>query len=77
MTNGFTVGDVVPRDFSEEGEYTVKVRSAGEPKGPVKVSRLADGKLQVSCPEAIGAVAPGQSVVFYDGERLVSGGVIL
>lgn len=77
VTNGFMVGDVVPRDFSEEGEYTVKVRSAGEPKGPVKVSRLADGKLQVFCPEAIGAVAPGQSAVFYDGERLVSGGVIL
>jgi tRNA-specific 2-thiouridylase len=77
VTQSFTVGDVVPKDFPKEGIFTVKVRSAGEPKGPVKVVRLADGKVQVFCPETIGAVAPGQSAVFYDGERLVSGGVIL
>jgi tRNA U34 2-thiouridine synthase MnmA/TrmU len=77
VTQSFTVGDVVPKDFPKEGIFTVKVRSAGEPKGPVKVVRLADGNVQVFCPETIGAVAPGQSAVFYDGERLVSGGVIL
>lgn len=39
----------------------VKVRSAGEPR------LLADG--------VVGA-APGQSAVFYDGERVVGGGII-
>ena len=39
----------------------VKVRSAGEPR------LLADG---------ISGVAPGQSAVFYDGDRLVGGGII-
>ena len=40
----------------------VKVRSAGEPK------LLADGIL---------GVAPGQSAVFYDGDEIVGGGIIL
>ena len=40
----------------------VKVRSAGEPK------RLADG---------LSGVAPGQSAVFYDGDEVVGGGIIV
>ena len=40
----------------------VKVRSAGEPK------TLADG---------IAGIAPGQSAVFYDGDEVVGGGIIV
>ena len=40
----------------------VKVRSAGEPK------LLADG---------IAGIAPGQSAVFYDGDEIVGGGIIV
>mgnify|MGYP003316691138 CR=1 FL=1 len=40
----------------------VKVRSAGEPR------LLSDG---------ISGVAPGQSAVFYDGDRIIGGGIII
>jgi len=50
---------------------TVKVRSAGEPHGPV----FWRGET-VSCPEGISGVAPGQSAVFYRGDEIVGGAVI-
>lgn len=59
-----------------EGELTVKVRSAGEPRGPVRVNVIGKGMAQVLCPEGISAVAPGQSAVFYRGDEIVGGGII-
>ena len=50
---------------------SVKVRSAGEPRGPVTVERDS-----VKCPNGIAGVAPGQSAVFYDGDVVVGGGII-
>ena len=50
----------------------VKVRSAGEPRGPV----VWEG-VRVVCPEGISGVAPGQSAVFYRGEEIVGGGIIV
>ena len=55
----------------DEGALTVKVRSAGEPKGPV----VWEGG-RVICPEGISGVAAGQSAVFYRGEEIVGGGII-
>ena len=49
----------------------VKVRSAGEPKGPV----IWNGET-VQCPVGISGVAPGQSAVFYCGDEIVGGGII-
>ena len=50
---------------------SVKVRSAGEPRGPVTVEGDS-----VKCPNGIAGVAPGQSAVFYDGDVVVGGGII-
>ena len=71
----FKVADRV--GFSRSGEdaaspLMVKVRSAGEPKGPVSV----EGDV-VRCPEGIVGIAPGQSAVFYDGDEVVGGGIIV
>ena len=59
------------REASGRGGLFVKVRSAGEPKGPVtfdgSVCRSDDGLF---------GVAPGQSAVFYCGDRVLCGGII-
>ncbi|MCQ2395535.1 MAG: 7-cyano-7-deazaguanine synthase [Kiritimatiellae bacterium] len=49
----------------------VKVRSAGEPKGPV----IWNGET-VACPDGIAGIAPGQSAVFFRGDEIVGGGII-
>lgn len=53
------------------GELTVKVRSAGDPKGPV----TWDGAT-VRCPTGLAGVAPGQSAVLYRGDEIVGGGIV-
>lgn len=58
------VGDV-------SGEVMVKIRSAGEPKGPVKVEGGT-----VFCATPLSGVSPGQSAVFYRDEEVVGGGII-
>ena len=56
---------------SMQGEVMVKVRSAGEPKGPVNI----EGDRVFSSEGMIG-VSPGQSAVFFRGEEVVGGGII-
>ncbi len=72
----FAVGDMRWMGRAEgDGEIRcrVKIRSTGEPAGPVTLSRgvcVADGG-------GLFGVAPGQSAVFYDdGGRIICGGVI-
>lgn len=53
-------------------ECFVKIRSAGEPRGPVFLKGYS-----ATFPKGIRGVAPGQSAVFYDGEgRILVAGVI-
>ena len=59
-----------------EGEYSIRVRH----RAPLALASLKyadDGTLifTLSSPER--AVAPGQSVVIYDGERCIGGGIVV
>ena len=63
-------------DFTAPFTTTAKIRY-GNRECECEVSPLADGRLaKVIFKEKQRAVTPGQSVVFYDGEILVGGGVI-
>ena len=53
----------------------VKVRSAGEPKGPVTVERTPSG-LRVRAADGLTGVAPGQSAVFFRADEILGGGII-
>ena len=72
----FDISDVVGGE-SLQGELAVKIRSGGEPKGPVTVRMNADGSARVFCTSGISGVAPGQSAVFYRGDEVIGGGIIL
>ena len=43
---------------------------------PARVTRTGDCEFRVDCERPVRAIAPGQSVVCYDGDRVVCGGVI-
>ena len=72
----FEIGSLVEFPCGLEGALSVKVRSAGEPKVPVKVEKLGDGRARVCCEEGIVGVAPGQSAVFYRNDEVAGGGII-
>ena len=73
VVHEFKIADVVGAGRpGYDGALMVKVRSAGEPKGPV----FWEGDT-VRCPEGLAGVAPGQSSVFYRGEEIVGGGIIV
>ena len=52
-----------------------KVRYSAKPADAV-ISPLPDGRVKVSFKEKQRAITKGQSVVFYDGEIVVGGGII-
>lgn len=66
--------------LSEPLECVAKIRSSQQPT-PVRVIPLPDGKLEVRFYAKQKAIAPGQSVVFYEkegssAEILIGGGII-
>ncbi len=72
-------GDLAFPDGEAPGEVfscTAKIRYAAPP-APCTVTVQRDGRAAVSFADAQRAVTPGQSVVFYDGDRLLGGGTIL
>ena len=60
---------------AEPVRCTAKIRY-GRREGACTASMLVDGRLRVEFDEPQRAVTPGQSVVLYDGERVLGGGDI-
>lgn len=68
----FTDGAAPGTAFSCEAKIRYGMRPAA-----ASVALQPDGRAVVSFHDAQRAVTPGQSVVFYDGDRLIGGGEIL
>lgn len=47
-----------------------------QPEQPATVEQISEDKIRIEFDEPQRAITPGQSVVFYDGEYVVGGGVI-
>ena len=66
----------IPFDkLEKEIKVTAKVRYAGKP-AEATIYPEPYGKVRVSFKEKQGAITRGQSVVFYDGNIVVGGGII-
>lgn len=73
LFRGLEVGEAnLLADLPEEVEVQVRYRTP-----PVRARVLSHAPLRLRFLEPVFAVAPGQSAVFYQGERLLGGGVIL
>ncbi|MEG0238178.1 MAG: tRNA 2-thiouridine(34) synthase MnmA [Clostridium sp.] len=62
-------------ELKEEMEVQAKVRYAAKPSDAV-IKPLPGGKIKVCFKDNQRAITKGQSVVFYDGEVVVGGGII-
>jgi tRNA-specific 2-thiouridylase len=54
---------------------TVQVRHRAAPAA-AEIVRLEDGEIELALDEPVTAITPGQSVVLYDGDRVLGGGFI-
>lgn len=71
----FAISEVLwHEDISNLNQISVKVRSAGEPR---LVKDFSPESNVFRLAEAIGGIASGQSAVFYSGDRLLGGGIIV
>ncbi len=62
-------------ELKEEMRVTAKIRYAAKEE-PAKIIPMDDGNVKVVFDEKVRAITAGQSVVFYDGDIVVGGGVI-
>jgi tRNA-specific 2-thiouridylase len=78
MASGLTANQVnlVRHDrIADEIQVTAKIRY-NDPGHPGKLSQNADGVIQIVFDEPKRAITPGQSVVFYQEDEVLGGGVI-
>ena len=58
-------------------DITIKIRGIGvNPEQPVSIERWEDGFMRHT-PDAAYAPAKGQPLVFYRGERVIGGGIVV
>lgn len=78
FSHGLTASDTnfisIPL-LREEMRVNAKIRYNAK-EAPALISPLQDGRIKVMFDEPQRAITPGQSVVFYDGDVVVGGGVI-
>lgn len=76
----FVISDfafVNKQELTEIKNLSVRVRGLGlNPDGTTKINALDENHLEVITQEPAWALAPGQPAVFYDGSRVLGGGVI-
>ena len=46
------------------------------PAAPAEIVRADDGEIELALDEPVAAITPGQSLVMFDGERVLGGGLI-
>ena len=61
--------------FEKDSRLLAKIRYRHTP-APAKAELISEGRMKVTFDEAQRAPTPGQSVVLYDGDILVGGGII-
>ncbi len=70
-----TSSAVIPAGLLEKSGITVKIRYAAKPAEAV-LSSCGEDMIEACFDEPQRAAAPGQSIVFYDGELVLGGGFI-
>ena len=57
------------------GRVSVQVRHRAAP-ARAEIVRLDGGEIELALDEGVSAITPGQSLVLYDGDRVLGGGFI-
>ena len=55
---------------------SVQVRHRVAPRAAAELVRVDDDEIELALDEPVTAITPGQSLVIYDGERVLGGGII-
>lgn len=78
LTNAFFVENteiIQEEEFFNATDLTVRIRYHSQPVH-CSVEKLESNRMLVRTPQPVSAVTPGQSAVFYIGQRIVGGAII-